>query len=353
MAFVGAPGVLVRSSFSGGAVSHAPSTPIARGPRMGLTDVEKKSFAPIWGKSAWREDEFTGGFPGGEEAFYKWIEDGGKAEVPDLPDYLQPTDADAPPKAPSGLTEVEKKSFAPIWGSSEWREDVFTGGFPGGEGAYYKWIEEGGEADVPDLPDFLQPKADSGAAVAEKGAIAGVMDFISDKLPFGGKGDAPADKPVTLKIGGRSVVAEPTPMAAPAAPVDPEAPAESLFEKYYPKATRFLAPHISIVDERDFRMDKVGVSMEEVTASPVDVHYPKETKNKAPVITLDYNGNLATASLSMVMKEIEPLPSSIGPVKNGETVTKLLPGRGGGLKLEFDVQGEGPTAFLTGPPSQG
>lgn len=338
MAFVGAPAsALSRSTFAGGSVSHRPASS-SRGPTMGMTEKEKKSFAPIWGGSAWREDVFTGGFPGGEANFQKWLEEGATGEVADLPDYLQPKDNKAPPKMPAGLSEEQKKSFAKIWGSSEWREDVFTGGFPGGEANFQKWLEAGGKADVPDLPDFLQPKSESSAKAGKTSVIGGVMDMLSDTFG-GGKKDG-----VEVADGGVAVAAPPQTSVEPGV-ADSDAPSEALYSMYYPEATRNLAPFISIIDERAFAKDKVGVSMQEVTASAVDVHFPKQTKNKAPIITVDYSGNLATASVSVAMKEIEPLPTPAAPVAKGETVTTLVAGRGGGLRLQFDVEGEGPASF--------
>lgn len=125
-----------------------------------LTDREKASFAPMFGSSLWRENIFVGGFPGGEEAFNDWVDCGARHNVPDLPDFLQPhpkQEKPQPKKLP-GLTDLEKKSFAPMFGKSQWRENIFVGGFPGGEEAFMDWVDCGAKHAVPDLPDYLQPR---------------------------------------------------------------------------------------------------------------------------------------------------------------------------------------------------
>ncbi len=107
---------------------------------------------------------------------------------------------------------------------------------------------------------------------------------------------------------------------------------------------------ISIVYEKDLYKDRVSMAMGEVSADASDVHYPKYRKNMAPIIKIDYNGSsLAGAGISVSMAEIEPLPPTAPPVADGETVTKLVPGVGGGLKLEFEVQGEGPVNVYSDP----
>lgn len=161
----------VPTSFAGLSLLRASAplsqrTPIRRGPTM-LTEREKASFAPVFGGSRWRENVFVGGFPGGERALFDWIDDGAEADVPDVPDFLQPNPSTATPgrKRENTDTETEteteteaaKKSWAPMFGGSKWRENIFVGGFPGGEEALNDWVEAGAKGAVSDLPDNMQP----------------------------------------------------------------------------------------------------------------------------------------------------------------------------------------------------
>lgn len=247
----------------------------------------------------------------------------------------------------AGLTDKERKSFAKVGGTSKWRENLFTGGFPGGEEAFRKWAESGMDTEVPDLPDFLQPTTSFKKSVDSR-ATPTVLERVTSTEFFQKvvctKTEEPATSDAAISDFADSTEAEEPPV------VEEAAPAEALYSKFYPAEVRNLAPMISITYEKDFVKDRVGVAMSEVTASPTDVYFPKEMSGKAPFIDISYDGkNAATASISVRMADVDPLPTIAPPVAAGETFTKLVPGNSGGLKLEFEVQGEGPVNVYSDP----
>lgn len=213
-----------------------------------------------------------------------------------------------------------------------WKENPFTGGFPGGETFFLKWSKEGMKGDVPDLDKELQP----GAAQVKKEPkrkprFIDTLEFFKDFQ--GKKGEQVKEKPT-----------EETEEK-----VEEEAVAEPAYERYFPKGRRNLAPMIDIVYEKDSVKDRVGVSMQAVESSATDVYYPKYMKNKAPMIEIMYTGSLATSGVRLSMADVKGLPTLPPPAKPGETVTVLTPGGGGGLKLDFSVQGEGPVNVYSDP----
>lgn len=227
-------------------------------------------------------------------------------------------------------------------GDSMWKENLFTGGFPGGEAFFKSWIEDGGTADVPDMPADMQASAEFTPKSTEKNTFLSKLDkieffkgFTSDAQPDAESGEDTADALA--------------PESAPTVP-DSDVPDPALYEQYFPAAIRNLAPEINIMYEKNFVKDRVSVAMTEVTASATDLYFPKWKKNKAPIIEFFYDGSsLATAAISLKMDEIEPLPTCPPPAKVGETITSLVPGAGGGLKLEFAVQGTGPVNVYSDP----
>lgn len=248
----------------------------------------------------------------------------------------------------AGLTDKERKSFAKVGGASKWRENLFTGGFPGGEAAFQAWMEEGMKGEVEDLPDYLQPtksfekSSDSRAipTVLETAEKAEFFKTFKDAVSSAVSKEAPADgeeAPVELKFSSEPGSGTAATAVAPAAPTT-EAPSPTLYEKYFPADKQNLAPHIDIVYGDDPKYHKVGVSMQEVSYNGTEAYFPKEYSGMAPFIDIDYNGNLATAKVGVRMDMVNPLPSIPPPVAKGDTVTKLVPGAGGGLKLDFTTQ---------------
>lgn len=337
MAFVAVPGsapqALRASNFHGRAVTEARASSAAAVPSRRATRmlVEDGEVAPTKG-SKWKENLFTGGIPGGEEFYRKWIADGMEGDFPDLPERMQPSQPklEAPAKEPSFLKRVDSMEF-----------------FKEFEG------EDGGKAG--------NVGAVAGAAAAAKSAAS----KISKSMPGGGSAQR-----VGLKIGGKSVGAGAAPvspvvntvneaaavaaqqeaalasaMAEAAASEDPEAPDEALYEKYFPKSIRNIAPEISMVSERDFFKDRVSLAMTPVTAKCTDLYFPREMEGKAPIIDIFYNGSVASASISVKLDDVEPLPASAPPVPAGSPSTQLVRGAGGGLKLEFAVDGETVSAY--------
>jgi len=298
MAFVPAVAPLTASTFHGDSAITSTSRPVnannvcvgIRTIRMaGLTDKERKSFAKVGGASKWRENLFTGGFPGGEAAFREWLEAGMEGEVDDLPKYLQPT------------TSFEKSTdsrFVP--GVLETAE----------RGEFFKAFKDAVKNVVSSSPTDNTNSTDAPAV----------------ELKFGSGDDgAPSS---TIAVADR---------AAPTAPTD-QVPPESLYEAYFPADKRNLAPHIEIVYEKNAVKDRVGVSMQEVAYNGTENYFPKEYSGMAPFIDIQYTGNLATAKVGVRMDMVSPLPSPAPPVAKGETVTTLVPGSGGGLKLDFTTQ---------------
>lgn len=245
----------------------------------------------------------------------------------------------------AGLTDKERKSFGAVGGGSKWRENIFVGGFPGGEEGYRSWVESGMEGDVPDVPEFLQPKTEFENSVDSR-EKPGVLKLV-EKMEFfpklkGKEGSADSDA-----AEGES---ESETDAAETKEID-VIPSEDLYAKYFPASTRNLAPKIIIqYDKSKPRDDKVGVAMFEVTAEASDLYFPADYSGMAPFIDIQYDGsNLATAKVGVSMQKVEGLPTLTAPVPNGETITKLVAGNSGGLKLEFEVAGEGPVNVNSDP----
>lgn len=237
-----------------------------------------------------------------------------------------------------GFTDKERNSFAKIGKGSKWRENIFVGGFPGGEQFLNNWLDKGAKDKIPDLPEYLQSAADFKESVDSR-AVKGKLQKLDDTefFPeFFGQKNAD-DTVVSSDEVEEEAVDEDVP------------PSESLYSKWFPANHRNLAPVISMVSEGDFNKDRVSVAMTEICANAADVHFPKEYSGKAPLISISYNGNLATASITVQMADVNPLPTIAPPVANGETITKLVPGAGGGLKLDFEVQGEGPVNVYSDP----
>eukprot|EP00178_Gracilaria_changii_P000592 TRINITY_DN1073_c0_g1_i1.p1 TRINITY_DN1073_c0_g1~~TRINITY_DN1073_c0_g1_i1.p1 ORF type:complete len:266 (-),score=51.72 TRINITY_DN1073_c0_g1_i1:3108-3905(-) len=214
-------------------------------------------------------------------------------------------------------------------GKTSFKENIFTGGMPGGEAFYKAWVEDGMKKDFPDVPEKFQPKA---AYKPKKEVKTGLLATL-DKTEF--------FKGFTMPTEDEELEDAQTEQDAPATD-DSEAPSPLLYEKYFPAYRLHKAPEIKIVFENDYLLDSVSVAMTEVTASATDLYYPKETKNKAPVIDVSYNGSLAMASVSVSLKLIEGLPTLPPPPKaEGDIITSLVPGSGGGLKLQFEAAGQG------------
>lgn len=216
-----------------------------------------------------------------------------------------------------------------------WKENVFTGGFPGGEAFYRAWTDDGMTKNVPDMPADMQSDAKFTPEVEERKGLIARLDaleyfkgaFVKSPGPTPPSGEddeeAPEDDPESEEKS------------------SDVAPDESLYSAYFPASIRNLAPEITMVYEKSFEKDRVCMAMTEVTASATDVYYPKEMKNKAPIIDVSYNGSsLAGASISVRMGDIEGLPTLPPPATVGDSVTTLVPGRGGGLKLEITVEGD-------------
>ncbi len=245
----------------------------------------------------------------------------------------------------AGLTDKERKSFGKVGAGSQWRENVFVGGFPGGEEGFRDWVDKGMKDDVPDVPEFLQPKTEFKNSVDSR-AKPGVLSLV-EKVNFFPNilGTKESEDEEEAPAEGE---AEGEP-AMPKKDVD-DAPPEELYAKYFPADKRNLAPKIIIqYDKSKPRDDKVGVAMFEVTAAASDLYFPADYSGMAPFIDIQYNGNLATAKVGVSMQKVENLPTIAPPVAKGETVTKLVPGNSGGLKLEFEVEGEGAVNVYSDP----
>jgi hypothetical protein len=117
MAFVnGAAPVLARTTFAGTGVCPAiHHTRVAMAPVAHSTPcmlIENGMVTSTSG-SKWKENLFTGGIPGGEEFYRKWIEEGAKGNFDDMPDYLQPSAKriELPKKAPGLVERLNKMEF--------------------------------------------------------------------------------------------------------------------------------------------------------------------------------------------------------------------------------------------------
>lgn len=216
-------------------------------------------------------------------------------------------------------------------GKSMWKENYFTGGMPGGEAFYLAWIKDGMTKDVPDMPDSLQARSEYTAPDTEKKGLLGMLDRTEFFSNFIGQKE---QEPVEVDSTDPSVTA-----VAVSVPKPEDGPDPALFEQYYPEATRYLAPEININYEKNFLRDRVSLAMTEVTASATDVYFPKDTKGKAPIIEIFYNGRIGSAGVSVKFDHVEGLPTLPPPASAGQAVTTLVPGPGGGLKLNYAVDG--------------
>lgn len=223
-------------------------------------------------------------------------------------------------------------------GKSQWKENPFTGGMPGGEAFYKAWVEDGMTKDVPDMPEFMQSRSEFKPVVEKKKGVMAMLDrteFFKGFSRSESDADEVSDEPSQE---GSATSAETA--VSPQAPGD-EAPDEALYAPYFPASVRNLAPEINMTYAKDFFKDRVSLAMTEVTASPADVYFPKEMKNKAPMIDINYTGNLSTSSVTVCLAPVDGLPTLPPPAKTGDAVTSLVSGPGGGLKLSYDVVGEG------------
>lgn len=239
-----------------------------------------------------------------------------------------------------------------VAGNSMWKEDLFAGGFPGGEAFFKKWIDDGMKDDVPDMPSFMQPSAEFKPVKPTPGTgVLAVLDRTEFFKDFVGQQtsdsddeeDGDSESSSTASSSSITSIAELTAaLQADVAPADilsTEIPDETLYEKFYPAATRNLAPVFEFDYDRkseSHQYDTVGMSMQPISASFTDVYYPKESKNNAPFIDIFYAGSLNAASVKMYMDEVDPLPTLPPPPTSNDTVVALRPGSGGGLKLNFE-----------------
>eukprot|EP00181_Compsopogon_caeruleus_P003212 CAMPEP_0184686060 /NCGR_PEP_ID=MMETSP0312-20130426/21175_1 /TAXON_ID=31354 /ORGANISM="Compsopogon coeruleus, Strain SAG 36.94" /LENGTH=126 /DNA_ID=CAMNT_0027140777 /DNA_START=124 /DNA_END=504 /DNA_ORIENTATION=+ len=95
-----------------------------------------------------------------------------------------------------------------------WKESWFTGGFPGGEGFFRQWVDDGMTGAVPDLEPERQPSAD--AAVAARTSTTA--------MPTGNVAAPSAPSPGVSAPAKASPEAS-TPSPTPAAPAPPAVPA--------------------------------------------------------------------------------------------------------------------------------
>jgi hypothetical protein len=352
-----APRALHTSGFRGRAVADAAApapvsaAPARRAPRMLIDDGE---VVPAKG-SSWKETflgvDVAGGIPGGEAFFLKWIAGGMKDEFADMPDRLQPTQPklEKSKPRPTLLQRVDKmeffKDYEGVGVAVDRKEEVVSGAAAAAKKA--------GSAAMGAFEKL------SSFGKGDRGASAKAADV---KLRIGGKGVgnagiAKASAPSAFAGGGYStdasekqaLVDRQTMIAAAIAELaeaaDPEAPDEALYAPYFPRATRNIAPEISLVCERNFFKDRVSVAMTEVTAKCTDVYFPKERSGKAPFIDIFYTGVKATASISVKLDDVVPLPATAPLVPAGIPTANLVKGSGGGLKLEYIVDGQAVSAY--------
>lgn len=392
MAFVnaGAQALFQSSSafVAGNAVSarrgSARTAHAATSTRMLVEDGEFSSAK----NTKWRENLFTGGIPGGEVFFRKWVEDGMKDKIPDLPEKLQASSQprQKPEKDRGILGALDRMEFIKGFVNA----DNFTQ--PQATGPKSPVSSSYG-SNLPG-PGNVNPPAKSSAAVKEF-RPSDSATFSIPTQATGSKPSASATARSGIKIGGKVVNSSQTSSASRGTPTtskkpmdtsypkfastpvnpnylewarnppprfegpvvvtpemiaaakeqedreaDPEAPDESLFAKYFPRETRNLAPEIKMSCENDLKKDFISVAMTPVEARATDIYFPKERAGKAPVIKIFYTGSLATASVSVSMEDIDPVPSITLPVPKGEATASLVEGPGGGLKLNFSVDGE-------------
>lgn len=235
-------------------------------------------------------------------------------------------------------------------GKSQWKDNLFVGGFPGGESFFKKWVEEGLSGDVPDIPKAFQPSSEFKPKKAIKEGLLnaldkieffqGLEDLVSDIDDEDDEeekeGSSQVKKSSTSGNAPKSYAVEVDEEDTPSGGLDSEVPDKSLYEKYFPDEYRNKAPEI-IIDYNKNSRDRVGVAMTPVTASHTDLYYPKEMKNKAPIIDIYYTGSLKNAFVQVSFREVIP-PSKLPdtPTK-GSVVTTMKEGSGGGLKLDISI----------------
>lgn len=230
-----------------------------------------------------------------------------------------------------------------IAGQSQWKENLFAGGFPGGEAYFKKWIEEGMGDDVPDMPRSMQPSSEFKPTTVSRTGVLATLDKTEFFKDFVGKEPETEEGSIETEEGGAAtekVIPFQTGIQvdeiAPDKILETEIPSDEVYGKYFPSDKRNLAPMIDIQYNKS-PYDKVGVSMNPVNASYTDVYYPKETKNKAPFLDIFYSGSLATASVRLSLDPVEGLPTLPPPTTSNNTAVHLKQGSGGGLKLDFET----------------
>lgn len=276
----------------------------------------------------------------------------------------------ATPVATVRMTVTEDKkepSVVGIQGKSMWKETLYAGGFPGGEAFFLKWISDGMSGDVPDVPQFMQPSGEfKPTTITKTGVLADLdrteffddfigqssetneQDDISDSSPDTASNSSSPDtssdssSPDTASSVRLGLVADDD--SLPSDVLKTEIPDDTLYGKYFPEARRNIAPEITFRYDKNssnHEHDRVSMAMLPVVASPTDVYFPKEVKNKAPFIEIFYPNSIATASVRLTLETVDPLPSTAPPPRGEETIVAMLPGSGGGLKLNFNTpQGE-------------
>jgi hypothetical protein len=228
---------------------------------------------------------------------------------------------------------------------SQWKDRLgVSGGIPGGEVFYQKWIEDGMTGDFADMPARMQPSAEKkftkkGNPVKSILAKIDAMEFIKgfEKKDADGsdvRANATSSNPASPEDIRAAVAAA---IAADSQGADLEAPDEALYAPYFPAAVRNLAPEISLVCQRNVFTDRVSVAMTEVTAKATDVHFPKWYSGKAPVINIFY-GSAATSGVSVSMDDIQAIPAYVAPSRPGLPDVALVAGTGGGLKINITPQ---------------
>lgn len=244
------------------------------------------------------------------------------------------------------------------WGSAgktPWKDNMFVGGFPGGEGFFKKWVEEGLSGDVPDIPKAFQPTSEfKPKKIVKEGFLAALdkLEFFEDLKDMiisddddeedgdEEQGQYASSNGAKPKKKSKAFVEEEEEEDKPPGSLDTEVPDKSLYEKYFPDQYLNKAPQI-FIEYNKSNQDRVGVAMTPVTASPADVHYPKERKNKAPIINIYYPGSLASAHVQVSFEEVVPTTDMIKLPTKANVITSLKEGSGGGLKLDISIAGGG------------
>lgn len=198
-------------------------------------------------------------------------------------------------------------------GKSLWKEDLFVGGFPGGEGFFKKWVEDGMLGDVPDIPKAFQPSSEfNPKEVVKEGFLAAL-----DKIEFF-KGVEAIENFLTGDDGNQEP-SSPSPSSSSKTKPSVQASKPQKKEDFVPPATKDSeVPDKSLYTE----------------------YFPDSYLNKAPMIDIHYSGSLSTASVRVSLETVEPLPTLPPPPKKGEPVTSLKKGSGGGLKLDISIFGD-------------